>query len=43
LLHGKVASGSKSAGIKFFVWHPPQLTIFNGLRSVLVVASTIEG
>jgi hypothetical protein len=31
LLHGVVAKGSKSPGMKVLAWQRPQLTIFSGL------------
>jgi len=37
LLHGTVANGIRSPGIKTFVSHHPQVTIFSGLSLALIV------
>jgi len=35
-LHGVVANGAKSPGMKTFVSHQPQVTMRNGLSLVLI-------
>jgi hypothetical protein len=37
LLHGTVASGARSPGMKTLVSHHPQVTIFNGLSLALIL------
>jgi len=37
LLHGTVASGARSPGMKTFVSHQPQVTIFSGLSLALIL------